>query len=239
MDDGRRQRGCLRDGNHGRRSQRILAWFTKSYKDSGRTLQRSILTMRFTKSPSGLFIALLVVALSSKCVAESGNARGSALFPEPRVASVPSRTRLQNLSALELRQVAKKHAISLRGGASDVPSSKAIQGVIAMAFIEAGVKRALSAAEISFPSMLGGCIVLFVVSILAQLISPGSGDSIYEFLLPGANLLAKWLPAMFVPGLAMLPLAPSIGAPVEVNHFYYVYEVWRNVHAEESYIPWL
>ena len=35
-------------------------------------------------------------------------------------------------------------------------------------------------------------------------------------LQPGANLLTKWLPVMFVPGLAMLPLAPSIGSAVDI-----------------------
>lgn len=31
------------------------------------------------------------------------------------------------------------------------------------------------------------------------------------------NLLNKRLPVMFVPGLVMLPLAPSVGSPVEVR----------------------
>jgi len=42
------------------------------------------------------------------------------------------------------------------------------------------------------------------------------GDAVFEYLTPGANLLAKWLPVFFVPGLAMLPLAPSMGSPVEI-----------------------
>lgn len=64
--------------------------------------------------------------------------------------------------------------------------------------------------------MLGGCMGLFAFLILAQLINPGLGDNIFNSLNPGAKLLTKWLPVFFVPGLAMLPLAPSMGGGIEV-----------------------
>lgn len=52
--------------------------------------------------------------------------------------------------------------------------------------------------------------------IIAEGIIPGVGNAVFEYLTPGANLLAKWLPVFFVPGLAMLPLAPSMGSPLEI-----------------------
>jgi hypothetical protein len=38
-----------------------------------------------------------------------------------------------------------------------------------------------------------------------------------NILTPGAGWLAKFLPVFFVPGLAMLPVAPSVGSFVEVS----------------------
>lgn len=92
----------------------------------------------------------------------------------------------------------------------------AISGIVAMGLLEAGLKRFFKAANINFPSMLGGCMLLFVVAVLAETIHPGWGDSIHDFLAPGSALLSKWLPSFFVPGLAMLPLAPSMGTGLDV-----------------------
>ena len=64
--------------------------------------------------------------------------------------------------------------------------------------------------------MLGCTVSIFAFLILIEFASPGSGDKLFTLLQPGSNLLTKWLPVMFVPGLAMLPLAPSIGSPVDV-----------------------
>ena len=69
---------------------------------------------------------------------------------------------------------------------------------------------------VKFPSMLGGCAALLFFLLLADLISPGLGELIFSSLSPGSALLAKWLPVFFVPGLAMLPLAPSVGNGLEV-----------------------
>ena len=93
----------------------------------------------------------------------------------------------------------------------------AISGIVAMGLLEAGLKRFFKAANINFPSMLGGCMLLFVVAVLAETIHPGWGDSIHDFLAPGSALLSKWLPSFFVPGLAMLPLAPSMGTGLDVS----------------------
>lgn len=172
---------------------------------------------------SAILIAVLFVMLFSPCIAASSYVKkGSERFVEPRSSLLRDRSCLKDLSCFGQVDFAQR-AADLRGGASDAPTVKAFQGVVAMACIEAAVKRLLEIASIKFPSQLGGCIALFVVSLLLQFVSPGTGDSIYEFLLPGANLLAKWLPAFFVPGLAMLPLAPSVGSSLEVSRKYRVY----------------
>jgi hypothetical protein len=92
----------------------------------------------------------------------------------------------------------------------------AIAGAVAMAMVERVVKKVFVANNISFPAQLAGCIVLFFGLLLADAIVPGSGNAVYQALGPGTTLLTKWLPVFFVPGLAMLPLAPSVGSGMEV-----------------------
>lgn len=70
--------------------------------------------------------------------------------------------------------------------------------------------------NISFPSQLGGCCIFFLTLLFLENIIPGLGDYIFTLTSPGAKLLMKWLPVFFVPGLAMLPFAPSIGSRIEV-----------------------
>jgi hypothetical protein len=93
----------------------------------------------------------------------------------------------------------------------------ALGGVIAMGLIEKATKEGLRAAHIQFPSQLAGCAVLFAFLLLAEAISPDLANGIFNSLAPGAGILAKWLPVFFVPGLAMLPLAPSMGSGIEVS----------------------
>jgi hypothetical protein len=55
--------------------------------------------------------------------------------------------------------------------------------------------------------------------ILAEIVKPGVGDSVFSYLSPGAGLLARWIAVFFVPGLAMLPNAPSMGSALEVSMY--------------------
>jgi hypothetical protein len=105
---------------------------------------------------------------------------------------------------------------SSSGGGLTFPT-EAVVGSIAMALVERVVKQVFIANGISFPAQLAGCIVLFFALLLADAIIPGSGKAVYEALGPGTTLLTKWLPVFFVPGLAMLPLAPSVGSGIEVR----------------------
>lgn len=107
-------------------------------------------------------------------------------------------------------------ALDQRGG-GNTDRKDAITGAIILTLIERVVNKILTSNGIKFPSMLGGCIALFFVMILADLVRPGLGGSIYSTLNPGSVFLAKWLPVFFVPGLAMLPLAPSVGSGLEVR----------------------
>jgi len=106
---------------------------------------------------------------------------------------------------------------SIRGGVVENTTVNAVAGSVAMALIEKVVKEVFKANDISFPSQLGACIALFAFLLISEAVSPDFANSVFGALSPGAALLAKWLPVFFVPGLAMLPLAPSIGDTSEVR----------------------
>jgi hypothetical protein len=93
----------------------------------------------------------------------------------------------------------------------------AIAGVLALTVLERGINKIFVQKGIKFPAQLAGCVGLFFAMLMADIVRPGTGESIYSKLLPGTNLLAKWFPVLFVPGLVMLPLAPSIGNGMEVG----------------------
>lgn len=101
----------------------------------------------------------------------------------------------------------------------------ALMGVLALTVLERGINKVFMAQSIKFPAQLAGCIGLFFTMIVADVLRPGMGESIYSSLLPGTNLLAKWFPVLFVPGLVMLPLAPSIGNGMEVRHTLRVHRI--------------
>ena len=105
--------------------------------------------------------------------------------------------------------------LSTRGGASD--SSSEIVSAAAIFAIDYAVRKVFQANDITFPSPLGGCIILFVFLVAAELVKGGLGNDVFSFLSPGSALLAKWLPVFFVPGLAMLPRAPSLGSGLDVR----------------------
>lgn len=101
------------------------------------------------------------------------------------------------------------------GGALSINGSE-VKGAIIFTALDYLFRKAFTEYKIKFPSQLGGCCILFVTMLLAEAIKPGLGDAVFTSLSPGAGLLAKWLPVFFVPGLALLPLAPSMGSPLEI-----------------------
>lgn len=113
------------------------------------------------------------------------------------------------------------NALSYRGGGAgsanvDVPKTDELAGAAFFTVLQVVLNKLFRARGIAFPAMLGCTISVFAVLALAEAVVPGSGDEAYRLLTPGSNVLTKWLPVMFVPGLAMLPLAPSIGSAADV-----------------------
>lgn len=105
----------------------------------------------------------------------------------------------------------------LRGGVVENTLPNALAGSVVMALIEKAVKKLFQVNGIAFPAPLGGCLLLFLTLLVTEQINPELASTLFAALSPGAALLAKWLPVFFVPGLAMLPLAPSVGGPTEVS----------------------
>ena len=111
-----------------------------------------------------------------------------------------------------------------RGGKVDVaPKAKpaifsdAVTGTVVLTLIERIVNKFFVQNGVKFPAQLGGCGLLFAFLVIADIVAPGLGNSIFVYLTPGTTLLTKWLAVFFVPGLAMLPLAPSVGSALEVS----------------------
>ena len=185
----------------------------------------------------------LLASLFSSSAATSSSSRSSSInLPESRVAEFGLEHHQGRGGQFAATKTHPSLQWEVRGGAaakakkrSSGPAAKkkapgafasiglpidAISGIVAMGLLEAGLKRFFKASNINFPSMLGGCMLLFVVAVLAETIHPGWGDRIHDFLAPGSALLSKWLPSFFVPGLAMLPLAPSMGTGLDVSLVY-------------------
>lgn len=171
----------------------------------------SITSSRRTKTLVALL--LLVVTLAS-----------AIRTPE----SFPQQSIRQQSSQLRQRQQQQHAATAIvqttpRGGKVETvaPSNPAIldaavTGTVVLTLIERVVNKFFVQAGVKFPAQLGGCGILFAFLVLADAVTPGVGTSIFEYLTPGTTLLTKWLPVFFVPGLAMLPLAPSLGSGMEI-----------------------
>ena len=108
-------------------------------------------------------------------------------------------------------------------------NSNNILGAAYFIAFDVALRKVFTANNIGFPSMMAGCLLLFAVFVAAEILKPGLGDAVFNLLNPGAVLLAKWLPIFFVPGLAMLPLAPKFGSGVEVSLFIFIYLYLKHI----------
>ncbi len=90
--------------------------------------------------------------------------------------------------------------------------------------LDVGFRKLFQALAISFPSSLGGCCILFFSMLLLPM-----GSRLFHLFSPGAALLAKWLPVFFVPSLITLPLARSVGPPIEVRTWGGLVRAFSNV----------
>lgn len=133
----------------------------------------------------------------------------------------------QHPQAVRQQLQKRQHAAAIvaqaipRGGKVEAAAKPAIlndevTGTIVLTLIERILNKIFVQKGIKFPAQLGGCGILFAFLVISEAIVPGFGNSIFEYLTPGTTLLTKWLPVFFVPGLAMLPLAPSVGSGLEI-----------------------
>ena len=125
-----------------------------------------------------------------------------------------------HVDSASFNQCNKNVFSSYRGGDTstnaDVPKINELTGAAFFTVLQILLNKLFVAKGIAFPAMLGCTILVFTTLVLAEAISPGVGENAFEQLTPGSTLLTKWLPVMFVPGLAMLPLAPSIGSAGDI-----------------------
>jgi len=124
-----------------------------------------------------------------------------------------------DLNLNEIQKDDSMQSIELRAGAQVLGSllSKERLGVGFFIVVDHLLRKVFKKSGISFPSQLAGCLILFVLMVIGNAVSSFPvGDQVFDMLSPGAAWLAKWLPVMFVPGLVMVPLAPSVGSSVEL-----------------------
>ena len=160
-----------------------------------------------------LLVAFVAVSIQSPALASKSQLSSLTLTPHSLAAETPH---FKKSALAKDVTVLESCELSTRGGASDPPNQ--VVSALGLFAINYAVTKAFQALDIEFPAMLGGCIILFVFLLLADGVSNGAlGNGIFEFLSPGAALLAKWLPVFFVPGLAMLPRAPSLGSGLDVR----------------------
>ncbi|GKY97025.1 hypothetical protein MPSEU_000661300 [Mayamaea pseudoterrestris] len=81
---------------------------------------------------------------------------------------------------------------------------KTARSVAAFVFLDLAFQRTFAASKIAFPHSLAGCAALLTTLLLAP---KDTARELHEFLRPGANFFATWLPVLFVPSLITLPLA--------------------------------
>lgn len=127
---------------------------------------------------------------------------------------------ITDITSSDVCSTTANNVLSHRGGDAsanvDIPKVNELVGAAFFTVFQVVLNKVFKANKISFPAMLGCTVLLFAFLAITEAIVPGMGDDMFRALQPGANLLTKWLPVMFVPGLAMLPLAPSIGSGLDV-----------------------
>lgn len=133
-------------------------------------------------------------------------------------ARAPFATRSQTANNVLQNRTPLLDTTQLRGGELfDEGLQSAISGAVVFAIIEQVVKYGFKTYNFKYPASLGACIILFASLCLTDIVAPDTASSIYDFLVPGAAILAKWFPIFFVPGLALLPLSPRIGGTLDVR----------------------
>lgn len=173
--------------------------------------QNQIIMKLRASAISSFFTVLLLVA--SIPVIESKKAFQPTPFVSIKSTSKEINAKLESPRTSEVPSQVKR----IRGGAVDSNLVNCLAGSVVCGLIEHAVKKGLAKANINFPSSLGGCVFLFFFLLIADAINPSAANAMYEALAPAAAFLAKWMAPLFVPGLVMLPLSPSVGGGIEVS----------------------
>ena len=169
--------------------------------------RRNRIIMKIRSGAFALLLAVSIHVIESKKAFQPTQLVSTKSTPKEIGAKIESRG-----TAVVPSQV--KH---VRGGAVDTNLVNCLAGSVVCGLIEQAVKKGLAKANISFPSSLGGCMFLFFFLLLADAINPSAANTMYDALAPSAAFLAKWMAPLFVPGLVMLPLSPSVGGGIEVS----------------------
>lgn len=170
------------------------------------------------------FLLLLLGALALALASAKNAARTPATFLPRGITDVAAQNvKLSNIEQTRTHAAASAAALKngngdlVRGGAVPTPSAVELKGTAIFLILDHFFRVVFKKNGISFPSQLGGCCILFAVMIASEIVKPGAGDAVFKYLSPGAGLLARWIAVFFVPGLAMLPNAPSMGNAFEVS----------------------
>ncbi|GLC58524.1 hypothetical protein PLESTB_001370500 [Pleodorina starrii] len=81
---------------------------------------------------------------------------------------------------------------------------KLVTGLASLYALDMAIKKAFTAAHITFPSALGG---MFGVVALLLVVGDSAASQLLSFYTPALNWIAKWLPLFYVASLVTLPLA--------------------------------
>lgn len=166
--------------------------------------------------------SLLLVLATLAATFASTHAGPSAVQPRHKKLLKSKSNDLLQLSTKQNAPQSKELKIleSTRGGLIPTPSTNEVKGIAFFFVADIAFRKLFQKLKISFPSQLGGCCILFATLMLVNILTcEHASDAMCAQIAPGAAWLTKWLPVFFVPGLAMLPLAPSIGSAIEVSLF--------------------
>lgn len=172
-----------------------------------------------------ILILLLLVSFTPQSVLSRASTKSSTIpSTTTNAAHLPSFQKKkhhvqQKANEILMKKEEKSSLFGVKRGGSGITESllsKKYLGLGYFVIYDTLLRKFFKSNDITFPSMMAGCVILFLVLALFELVQPGLGDAQFQALTPGAGLLAKWLPSFFVPGLAMLPLAPKIEGSLEI-----------------------
>lgn len=167
----------------------------------------------------------LILVFAILCVVQNSSARSSSLLtPTTFHKNINKRIIDSHKQSKEDLNINAENNVAIstpRGGKITLPGSPGFTtsnmlGALFFMIFDSALRKIFTEKQIEFPSMMAGLVILFALLVGMETLSTGLGDKVFQLLLPGTNLLSKWLPVFFIPGLIMAPLAPKLGSALEV-----------------------